>query len=78
MISELMVVWGKGDKIIGFLLQLEWEWGVYLKPFCKWSRVGPFIVEAGTWYIAQIKPIKPTQMILEKIQQRSIIANGVS
>ena len=49
---------------------------------CTWSpfanRVGRvlFTIEVGR-YIAPSKLIKPTQMILEKAQQRSIIANGV-
>ena len=40
---------------------------VYLNLFRKWSRER---------YISPRKPIKPTQMILEKAQQRNIITNG--
>ena len=52
---------GVGQKVARlsrFLLQLEQEWGVYLAPFCKWSRDEPLSHFEWGQYFAQGKPIK--------------------
>ena len=49
---------------------------MYLKPFRKWSKDRPFSQLERGLYIAPNKPIKPTQTILEKAQQKSIIAHA--
>ena len=56
------------------------RWLGYRGSFCSWSGNGVCVLKALSqmeWgqYIAPTKPIKPTQTILEKGQQRSIIAN---
>ena len=78
MVLEPMVVWGKGGKVIDVIFVVEaGTWCVYLELFCKWSREGSLSQLEWRRYITPNKPIKAIQMILEKIQQRSIIANGV-
>ena len=66
------------------------RWQGYWGSFRSWSGNGVYVLEAllqmeqgrsflqleQGWYIASSKPIKFTQMILEKAQQRIIIANG--
>ena len=61
-------------------------WQGYRDSFRIWSENGVCILEALSQmeqgrlergqYITPSKPIKSTQTILEKAQQRSIIANG--
>ena len=66
------------------------RWQGYRDSFCNWSGNWVCVLKAllqieqgGSlsklewgWYITPSKPIKPTQTMLEKVQQRSIIANG--
>ena len=67
------------------------RWLGYRSSFRSWSGNGVYVLETLSQikqggslsqlereqYIAPSKPIKPTQAILEKPQQRSIIANSV-
>ena len=70
-------MWSKGDKVIEVHFIVRAGMGcVYLEPFRKWSRDKSLLQLKWGRYIAQSKPIKPTQTILEKAQQRSIIVNG--
>ena len=66
------------------------KWQGYQGSFRSWSENMVCVIEALSQmeqdgslsqlergrYIASSKPIKPTQMILKKTQQRSIIVNG--
>ena len=66
------------------------KWQGYQGSFRSWSENMMCVIEALSQieqdgslsqlerrrYIVPSKPIKPTQMILKKTQQRSIIANG--
>ena len=52
-----MVVWGKCGKVIEvpFAVGAGMRY-VYLKPFYKWSRLGPFCSWSGDGILHQVSP----------------------
>ena len=56
-VSELMVVWGKGGKVNKVPFVVRAGTGcVYLKPFLKWSRTSPFHSWSGDGILHQASP----------------------
>jgi len=68
---------GKGVKVIEVPFAVGARtWCVYLKPFSQMEQGWSFLQLERGQYIEPSEPIKPTKTILEKAQQKSIIAIG--
>ena len=71
-----MVVWGKGGKVIEIPFIVGAGTGCVLEALSQMEQGGSISQLVQGRYIAPSKLVKPTQKILEKVQQRSIIANA--
>ena len=70
------MVWGKSGKVIKVPFATRAGLVCVLEALSQMEQDGSLSQLERGRYIASSKPIKPTQMILKKTQQRSIIVNG--